>query len=81
MRKLLLLVAAFYVGMAALIGVIAARIPMLGNLASYEIVHVGKTIDAIALDLSVPPSELLAQVQAIAERIRASVPSPWVSVA
>lgn len=40
MRKLLLLVAAFYVVMAVVISVSAARVPLLGNLASYEAVHV-----------------------------------------
>lgn len=40
MRKWLGVVAIFYVGMAVLISVSAARVPILGDLASYEIVHV-----------------------------------------
>lgn len=51
-----------------------------GPAASYQVVNVGKRIDAIALDLSVPPAQLLEQVHVIADRIRASV-SPLAVVA
>lgn len=40
MRKWLGVVAIFYIAMAVLISVSAARVPILGDLASYEIVHV-----------------------------------------
>jgi 5-methylcytosine-specific restriction enzyme subunit McrC len=41
-----------------------------GPPARYRIVHIGKTINVVALDLSAPPAELLAQVRSIADEIR-----------
>ena len=41
--------------------------------ASHEIVHIGKTIDVATMDLSVPASELLAQVERLAETVRGRV--------
>lgn len=45
-----------------------------GPASTHRIVNIGKTIDVIALDLSVPPAGLLAQVNDIADGIRAAVP-------
>ena len=38
--------------------------------ATHRIVHVGKIIDAIAIDLSAPPGQLLGEIGMIAESIR-----------
>lgn len=43
-----------------------------GPATRHRIVNTGKTVDVIAVDLSVPPSELLGQVAAIADGIRRS---------
>ena len=52
-----------------------------GPASTHQIVNVGKTIDVIALDLSVPPVALLAQVRAIADGIRAAVDDNRAAVA
>jgi 5-methylcytosine-specific restriction enzyme subunit McrC len=41
-----------------------------GEPASHRIVRIGKQIDVVVLDLSVPPRRLLEQIDAIADRIR-----------
>ena len=44
-----------------------------GEPASHRIVRIGKRIDVVVLDLSVPPARLLEQIDAIADRIRSHV--------
>jgi 5-methylcytosine-specific restriction enzyme subunit McrC len=43
-----------------------------GPATTHRVVHIGKSIDVVALDLSVPPAELLAQIEEIAASIRAA---------
>lgn len=43
-----------------------------GPASTHRIVNIGKSIDVIALDLSAPPAQLLAQVVVIADEIRMS---------
>jgi 5-methylcytosine-specific restriction enzyme subunit McrC len=44
-----------------------------GTPATHRIVHVGKTVSAVALDLAVPPAQLLAQIASIAADIKRDV--------
>ncbi len=50
--------------------------------ASHQIVNIGKRIDVVTLDLSVPPAELIAQIQGLATLVRRISPrAPVVSSA
>jgi 5-methylcytosine-specific restriction enzyme subunit McrC len=43
--------------------------------AGHEVVHIGKRLELVPLDLAVPPERLLAQIDLLAMRMRDAIPA------